>query len=207
MNSLIKDNLIEQLITQYDEQIIALSNSIWDIAETRFQEQKSVELLTTFLRQHGFHVTENIADMDTAFVATFGTKGPVIGILGEYDALPGLSQVPHSATRQAVVDGGNGHGCGHNLLGTAGIAAVLSLKDLIERGELQGQIRYYGCPAEEGDPVKHLWYVKVCLTMLILPLHGIPIHLLVFLASHHLQTIKYILSLKESLVMLQIRLN
>lgn len=154
MNSLIKDNLIEQLITQYDEQIIVLSNSIWDIAETRFQEQKSVELLTTILRQHGFHVTENIADMDTAFVATFGTKGPVIGILGEYDALPGLSQVPHSATRQAVVDGGNGHGCGHNLLGTAGIAAVLALKDLIERGELQGQIRYYGCPAEEGGSGK-----------------------------------------------------
>ncbi|MER2154585.1 MAG: M20 family metallopeptidase [Solibacillus sp.] len=154
MNSTVRENRIEQLVMQYEQQIIALSNSIWDIAETRFQEQKSVELLTEFLRQHGFQVTENIANMDTAFVATYGTAGPVIGILGEFDALPGLSQVSQSATRQAVIDGGNGHGCGHNLLGTAGIAAALALKDLIERGELQGQIRYYGCPAEEGGSGK-----------------------------------------------------
>lgn len=145
---------INQLMARYEQDIIVLSDRIWEIAETRFEEHESIEVLTNYLKSIGFTVDIGVGGLPTAFIATYGTDGPVIGILGEYDALPGLSQKPATPNREAIVDGGNGHGCGHNLLGTAGIAAVAVLKDMIAAGELRGTIRYYGCPAEEGGSGK-----------------------------------------------------
>ena len=152
MNNTIEN--INELLTNYEQEIITLADQIWGIAETRFEEHDSAQLLTGYLENNGFEVEIGVGGLPTAFVASFGTKGPVIGILGEYDALPGLSQKPATSVREAIVDGANGHGCGHNLLGTAGIAAVAVLKDLIAAGEFEGTIRYYGCPAEEGGSGK-----------------------------------------------------
>ncbi len=145
---------IDHLLKQYKQDIIDLADRIWDIAETRFEEYESVHVLTSYLKSIGFEVEVGIAGLPTAFIASYGTAGPVIGILGEYDALPRLNQKSSSPIREATVEGGNGHGCGHNLLGTAGVAAVAVLKDLIVAGELTGTIRYYGCPAEEGGSGK-----------------------------------------------------
>ncbi|MFP4646924.1 MAG: amidohydrolase, partial [Candidatus Acetothermia bacterium] len=100
------------------------------------------------LSSEGFSIRSGIGGMDTAFVAEYGEADPVIGILGEYDALPGLSQKV-KPQREPLADGRPGHGCGHNLLGTAGVGAVLGIKNRIENGELEGTVRYYGCPAEE----------------------------------------------------------
>lgn len=145
---------IESLYKQYERDIIRLADQIWEIPETRFKEFASVKILTTFLQEMGFEIETGIGGIDTAFVAKYGNKGPIVGVLGEYDALPGLSQQAGSEVREALVDGGNGHGCGHNLLGTAGIGAVTLLKDLIDKGEIEGRIYYYGCPAEEGGSGK-----------------------------------------------------
>ncbi|WP_274307916.1 M20 family metallopeptidase [Solibacillus daqui] len=145
---------INEVLTNYEQEIITLADQIWEIAETRFEEHESVQLLTSYLEKIGFEVELGIGGLPTAFVASYGTKGPVIGILGEYDALPGLNQKPATPLREAIVEGANGHGCGHNLLGTAGIAAVAVLKGLIAAGEIDGTIRYYGCPAEEGGSGK-----------------------------------------------------
>lgn len=152
MNNTIEN--INQLLANYEQEVIALADQIWDIAETRFEEHESVQVLTQYLEKIGFDVEVGVGGLPTAFVASYGTKGPVIGILGEYDALPGLNQKPSTPIREAFIEGSNGHGCGHNLLGTAGIAAVAVLKDLIEAGKIEGTIRYYGCPAEEGGSGK-----------------------------------------------------
>lgn len=145
---------IEKLYHRYEQDLIKLSDRIWEIPETRFKEKESVKVLTTYLEQIGFQIEMGVGGIDTAFVAKYGTEGPVIGILGEYDALPGLSQKAASPVREPLIDGGNGHGCGHNLLGTASIGAVVVLKDLIDKGEVVGRIHYFGCPAEEGGSGK-----------------------------------------------------
>ncbi|ATP41674.1 amidohydrolase [Solibacillus sp. R5-41] len=152
MNTTIEN--INEVLTNYEQDIITLADQIWGIAETRFEEHDSAQLLTGYLEKIGFKVEIGVGGLPTAFVASYGTEGPVIGILGEYDALPGLNQKPGTPIREAIVEGANGHGCGHNLLGTAGIAAVAVLKDLIAAGEFEGTIRYYGCPAEEGGSGK-----------------------------------------------------
>jgi aminobenzoyl-glutamate utilization protein B len=130
-----------------------ISDQVWRLAEIGYQETKSAALLADTLEQAGFSVERGIADIPTAFVASYGKGAPVIAILGEYDALPGLSQdkVSHC---QPLEDGGYGHGCGHNLLGAASLAAVLSMKEAIAAGDVKGTIRYYGCPAEENGSGK-----------------------------------------------------
>jgi aminobenzoyl-glutamate utilization protein B len=126
-----------------------VSRRIWEFAEPGYKEVKSAALLKAELRDAGFTVAENIAGIPTAFTATWGHGGPVIGIMGEYDALPALSQdaVPE---RKPLVSGGPGHGCGHNLLGTASVFAAVTIRDWLERRKLPGTIRFYGTPAEEG---------------------------------------------------------
>ena len=124
---------VEKIRAKYEQDIVKLSDRIWEIAETRFQEHQSVQVLTTYLQELGFHVEVGIGGLETAFVAKYGSTGPIIGILGEYDALPGLNQKAESPIREALENGANGHGCGHNLLGTAGIAAVAIIKELIEQ--------------------------------------------------------------------------
>jgi len=130
-----------------------VANQIWSFAELGYQEEKSSALLQSELRAAGFTVKSGVADIPTAFVATWGSGKPVIGIVGEFDALPGLSQkaLPH---REAVLDGGPGHGCGHHLFGTASTAAAIAVKQWLESGRRAGTIRFYGTPAEEGGSGK-----------------------------------------------------
>ncbi|MGI5838122.1 MAG: M20 family metallopeptidase [bacterium] len=139
---------IAEWIEENQAQLIELSDGVWKVPETALKEQASAGLLIDALTAAGFQMETGVAGMPTAFVATYGSGRPVIGILGEYDALPGLSAAAEPI-HKPLVPGGPGHGCGHNLLGVAGIGAVLALKEAITAGEIKGTIRYYGCPAEE----------------------------------------------------------
>jgi aminobenzoyl-glutamate utilization protein B len=130
---------------------------IWNYAEVGYKEYKSSGLLKQTLRDHGFTVDSGVAEMPTAFVATYGSGKPVIGLLAEFDALPGLSQeaVPEKKSRTMRETGTTaGHGCGHHLLGTASVATGITIKKLIEAGKLTGTIKVYGTPAEEGGAGK-----------------------------------------------------
>ena len=126
-----------------------LSRRIWELAEVGYKETRSAALLAAELKQAGFTITEGVAAMPTAFTAEWGKGKPVIAILGEYDALPGLSQ-DTSAVRKPIVNGGPGHGCGHNLLGTGSLFAAVAVKDWMQKQGIAGTLRYYGTPAEEG---------------------------------------------------------
>ncbi len=131
-----------------------LSRRIWEFAEVGYKENNSSSLLKAELRAAGFQIQENVAEIPTAFVATFGQGKPVIGILGEYDALPGLSQISFIAEKRARVAGGPGHGCGHNLFGTASVFAAITLKDYLVEKKISGTIKFFGTPAEEGGSGK-----------------------------------------------------
>ncbi len=122
---------------------------IWNFAELGYQEEKSSSLLQNQLREEGFELTAGVAAMPTAFVATYGSGRPVIAILAEFDALPGLSQAA-APYRQPVVDDAAGHACGHHLFGTASTAAAIAVKKWIASSGQTGTIRLYGTPAEEG---------------------------------------------------------
>jgi aminobenzoyl-glutamate utilization protein B len=126
-----------------------VSRKIWDYAETGLKETRSAALLEDVLEKEGFAVTRGVAGMPTAFVATAGSGAPVVAILAEYDALPGLSQKPGEAKKSPVVAGSPGHGCGHNLLGTAAVAAAVAANRERIAAKLPGTIRVYGTPAEE----------------------------------------------------------
>ncbi len=130
------------------ETLTSLATEIWRHPEPGFKEVYASDLLGRAFEDAGFRVRKPVAGIPTAFVAEWGSGTPVIGILGEYDALPGLSQKV-STVREPVVDGGPGHGCGHNLLGVAGFGAALAAKASMESSGLKGTIRYFGCPAEE----------------------------------------------------------
>jgi aminobenzoyl-glutamate utilization protein B len=135
------------------EHFSELSRRIWEFAEVGYKETRSSELLKSELRASGFQVQENIANIPTAFVASWGQGKPVIALLAEYDALPGLSQgdTPEKKPRAGGVAG---HGCGHNLLGAASVFAAITLKDLLVEKRMSGTIRLYGTPAEEGGSGK-----------------------------------------------------
>lgn len=126
-----------------------VSRRIWEFAEVGYKETKSAALLKDELRAAGFAIQENVAGIPTAFSATWGTGKPVIGILGEYDALPGLSQeaAPEKKAREGAT---SGHGCGHNLFGAGSALAAVAVKEHVEAKKIAGTIRFYGCPAEEG---------------------------------------------------------
>lgn len=126
---------------------------IWDWAEPGYQETKSSTLLAEMLKQSGFKIEMGVAEIPTAFTATIGSGRPVIAIMGEYDALPGLAQnsVPY---REPKEGGYYGHGCGHHLFGVASAMGAISLGEQIKAGKLKGTVRYYGCPAEEGGSGK-----------------------------------------------------
>ncbi len=126
-----------------------LSGLIWDYSETGFQEVRSAETIAAVLEAEGFAVKRGVAGMETAFIGSFGSGKPVIAVLGEYDALPGLSQEADLPEKREREPGGNGHGCGHNLLGIGALAAAVSAKDYLEAAGVSGTIRYYGCPGEE----------------------------------------------------------
>lgn len=135
-------------ITEHTKELRHLCDQVWDLSEVSLQEHQSAALLAGYLEQQGFAVQRGVAGMPTAFVASYGEGGPIVGLLGEYDALPGLSQ-QRRPVRAAVSEGRAGHGCGHNLLGTGALAAAVAVKEAIAAGKARGQVRFYGCPAEE----------------------------------------------------------
>lgn len=139
-------------------EMTAVSDKIWGFAETAFNESQSAKVLADYAEANGFKVERGVADMPTAFVATYGSGSPVIGILGEFDALPGLSQKANP-TKDPVINGNPGHGCGHNLFGTASLGAAIAIKQLIEQGKIKGTIKFFGTPAEEKFFGK-LWMVR-----------------------------------------------
>src|SRR5699024_6214580 len=140
-------NLVDW-IDQNEETFIKASKLIWGYAETALEEYQSSKLLMEILEKEGFDIEAGVAGMPTAFVATWGIGKLVIGILGEYDALPGLSQKV-KGTKHPVEEGGNGHGCGHNIFGVAGVAAAIAVKKAMVEDNIPGMIKFYGCPAEE----------------------------------------------------------
>ncbi len=143
-----KEAAVESVETHGSE-LIGLSDRIWAYAETALKEHKSAAELADYAEQQGFKVERGIAGMPTAFVASYGSGRPIIGVMGEYDALPGISQkaVPEKTPLEA---GAGGHGCGHNMFGAASIGAAVAIKEQIDAGKLQGTIRFYGTPAEEA---------------------------------------------------------
>jgi aminobenzoyl-glutamate utilization protein B len=125
-----------------------INDQIWRFAETAMEEYESSELLASYLEKNGFQVTRGVAGMPTAFVAVYGSGEPVIGILAEYDALPGLSQDTVSY-KKPLEEGKPGHGCGHNVFGTASTAAAVAIKEVMDKKGLRGTVKLFGCPAEE----------------------------------------------------------
>ncbi len=141
-------------VDTHKDDLIAMSDRVWETPELLYGEYKSCAEHAAMLKQKGFRVTEEVAGIPTAVCGEAGEGGPVIAILGEYDALPGLSQVAGIAERKEIVQGGNGHGCGHNLLGSAALLAATALKDWLAETGTPGTVRYMGCPAEEGGAAK-----------------------------------------------------
>lgn len=140
---------LQSAYTQYKD--IALQ--IWNWAELGYKEEKSAALLAETLEKEGFKLERGVAGIPTAFVATYGSGAPVIGILAEYDALPGLAQ--EATPEKKPIEGkAAGHGCGHHLFGTASVAAAIEVKKMIEAGKLKGTVKLYGTPAEEGGSGK-----------------------------------------------------
>ena len=140
-------------IRQREQATWEIALKIWNLAEPGYQEVESSKLLADQLAQEGFQVERGVAAIPTAFTATFGAGKPVIAILGEYDALPGLSQqaVPEQLPRERA---NYGHACGHHLFGTASASAAIAVAEQIRSGNLSGTVRFYGCPAEEGGSGK-----------------------------------------------------
>jgi aminobenzoyl-glutamate utilization protein B len=147
-----KQDIIKSIDSKYD-QYSTIAKSIWGFAEVGYQEEKSSALLQETLSEAGFKIEKGVAGMPTAFVASYGQGKPVIAILGEFDALPGVSQeaVPE---RQPIENQSAGHACGHHLFGTASAAASIAIKDWLVANKKSGTIRFYGTPAEEGGSGK-----------------------------------------------------
>ena len=137
-----------EVVEQLADEMRQWNRAIWEFAELGLQEHQSSKLLADRLEQAGFQVQRGVCGMPTAFIATFGSGKPVIGLLAEYDALPGMSQkvVPY---REPLIDGGAGHACGHSALGSAAVGAAIAIKESLTRHNLPGTVRLYGTPAEE----------------------------------------------------------
>jgi len=145
---------VEDAIETRCEHFTAIADEIWDHPETRFEEFWSAERLAGALEEAGFTLTREAGGVPNAFIASYGEGKPVIALLGEYDALAGVSQQAHCATPQTDPPGANGHGCGHNLLGTAALAGAVAVKSWLEQHGGGGTVRFYGCPGEEGGSGK-----------------------------------------------------
>jgi aminobenzoyl-glutamate utilization protein B len=141
------------IIDKKKDLLTGVSDKVWEYAELSLQEHKSAELYCKVLADEGFDVETNVCGIKTAFKANFGNGRPVIGILAEYDALSGLSQKAGIAYKEAVIPGGSGHGCGHNMLGAGALAAALAIKEYL-KDKGSGTVILYGCPGEEGGAGK-----------------------------------------------------
>ncbi len=145
---------VEKLVEEKLPIFTKASDQIWDYAELMFEERKSSELHAEVMEKQGFKVERGVAGMETALLASYGSGHPIVAILGEFDALPGLSQKPDCMCHDPIELGKPGHGCGHHLLGCGAMAACTAVKDYLQANDLPGTIRYYGCPAEEGGAGK-----------------------------------------------------
>lgn len=145
-------------VERHKANLIKISDEIWGLAETAFEENKSSKLLADYAEKQGFKVERGVAEIPTAFVATYGSGKPVISVLGEFDALPGLSQKVESS-KNPIIEGESGHGCGHNLFGAASLGAAIAIKELIESGKIQGTVKFFGTPSEEKYFGK-IWMVR-----------------------------------------------
>jgi len=145
---------IWELVDKKKDCFIEFSDRIFDAPEILYKEIKSVSEHTKMLKKEGFKITKGICNMPTSVMGEYGESGPVIAILGEFDALPGLSQEAGVAEHKPIKNSGNGHGCGHNLLGAASLLAATTIKDWLEKNNIKARVRYYGCPAEEGGAAK-----------------------------------------------------
>ncbi|RIA09401.1 aminobenzoyl-glutamate utilization protein B [Flavobacteriaceae bacterium MAR_2010_72] len=145
-------------VEKHKAKLIEISDEIWALAETAFEEHQSSKLLADYAEAQGFTVVRGVAEEPTAFVATYGSGKPVISVLGEFDALPGLSQqaVP---TKNPINEGKPGHGCGHNLFGAASLGAAIAIKEQIENGTFKGTVKFFGTPSEEKYFGK-IWMVR-----------------------------------------------
>lgn len=141
-------------IEEKKEWIADAADHIWEFAELSLMERKSAQFYCELLEKEGFRVERGICGIETAFLASFGSGRPVIGLLAEYDALSGLSQKAGSLVREEKIPGGTGHGCGHNLLGAGALAAALGVKAYLEAAGCPGTVALYGCPGEEGGAAK-----------------------------------------------------
>jgi aminobenzoyl-glutamate utilization protein B len=142
-----KQSVLES-IQKHQSELIKLSDQVWSFAEIAMREHQSAKVLSDYAEQQGFRVKRNIADIPTAFIAEYGSGKPIIGIMGEFDALPGLSQKAEPI-KGPLKEGAAGHGCGHNMFGAASLGAATAIKELIASGKLKGTVRFYGTPAEE----------------------------------------------------------
>ena len=143
-----------EYVEKLEPRFHALADQVWSTPETCYSEEQSMEAHYKELENNGFTVKRNAAEIPTAIIGEAGSRGPVIAFLGEYDALAGLSQVSDIFEEKPIKKGGNGHGCGHNLLGSASMQAAVALRDWMVASRIDGIVRYYGCPAEEGGAAK-----------------------------------------------------
>ncbi|HWL80293.1 MAG TPA: M20 family metallopeptidase [Roseomonas sp.] len=153
---------IWRLVDENQQAFIELSDRVWEMPELAYAEFRSVAEHKKALEAHGFRITEKLAGIPTAIMGEAGEDGPVIAILGEYDALPGLSQEAGVAEHRPLPGDGSGHGCGHNLLGAGAMLAATAVKDYLAKNGIKGRVRYYGCPAEEGGAAKAFMVREGC---------------------------------------------
>lgn len=149
---------VVQSVDSHSDELIKLSDAIWAHAEVAFEEAESSKMLADFAEKNGFSVERGVAGMPTAFVATYGSGKPVISILGEFDALPGISQKAQPI-KEPLNAGAAGHGCGHNLFGVGSLGAAIAIKEQIEDGKIKGTVKFFGTPAEEKFFGK-IWMVE-----------------------------------------------
>ena len=145
-------------IEKHQNKLIEISDEIWSLAETAFEETSSAKILADYAEKQGFTVERGVAEMPTAFVATYGSGKPVISVLGEFDALPGISQKA-TPTKSPLKEGAAGHGCGHNLFGAGSLGAAIAIKELIQAGKIKGTVKFFGTPSEEKFFGK-IWMVR-----------------------------------------------
>lgn len=145
-------------IAKHEAELIKISDAIWAAAETAFEEKESAEILAAYAEKNGFKVERGVAGIPTAFTATYGSGKPVISVLGEFDALPGISQKAQPE-KEAYKEGAAGHGCGHNLFGAASLGSAIAIKELMEAGKIKGTIKFLGTPSEEKYFAK-IWMVR-----------------------------------------------
>lgn len=148
------DSSVSNYLSSNRNRFESISKYVWEHPETRYEEFESAAFLADELEKEGFSVERGVAGIKTAFVATYGEGKPVIGFLGEFDALSGLSQKAGSLQKEPLEPGGIGHGCGHNLLGTGSLAAAYAVKAYLTENKISGTVKFYGCPAEEGGSGK-----------------------------------------------------